>query len=98
MAFQLECPRPAAFHTDRLREQPVGYLYDVITNGYGRMMDYKEQVSPADRWAIVAYIRALQKSQFVEQSSLSESDLRELRKPTETNMPSGTAPQDQAGE
>ncbi len=66
---------PPSFHTDdsrgflhrgrkvKLREAPVGYYFDVITHGYGAMGDYREVVAPADRWAIVAYIRALQFSQ-----------------------------------
>jgi hypothetical protein len=55
--------RPAAFHIDRLREAPIGYFFEVITQGFGAMMDYAAQVSPEDRWAITAYIRALQLSQ-----------------------------------
>jgi mono/diheme cytochrome c family protein len=43
-----------------LRDAPVGYYFDVATNGYGAMGSYKEQVSPADRWRVVAYIRTLQ--------------------------------------
>ena len=54
---------PPTYHSDRMREQPNGYYYDVITNGFGAMPDYAAQVAPADRWAIVAYIRALQLSQ-----------------------------------
>ena len=54
---------PPSYHIDRLRQAPNGYLYDVITNGFGAMPDYSAQVAPADRWAIVAYIRALQLSQ-----------------------------------
>ena len=54
---------PPSYHTDRLREMPVGYFFDVMTNGYGAMQDYSAQVPPADRWAIAAYIRALQVSQ-----------------------------------
>jgi mono/diheme cytochrome c family protein len=54
---------PPTFHSDRLRKVPNGYLFDVITNGFGAMQDYSAQVSPADRWAIVAYIRALQLSE-----------------------------------
>ncbi len=53
---------PANFHTDRLRSVPPGYLYQVITYGYGAMGDYGDQIPVADRWAIVAYIRALQLS------------------------------------
>jgi hypothetical protein len=54
---------PANFHTERLREVPPGYIYQVIANGSGGMGDYGDQVPPSDRWAIVAYIRALQLSQ-----------------------------------
>ncbi|HEX6385214.1 MAG TPA: cytochrome c [Anaerolineae bacterium] len=55
---------PPSFHTDRLRQAPVGHFYDVISNGFGVMPDYAEQIEPEDRWAIVAYIRALQLSQY----------------------------------
>ncbi len=54
---------PPSLHQDRLRNAPVGHFYDVITNGYGRMYSYASRITPADRWAIVAYIRALQLSQ-----------------------------------
>jgi mono/diheme cytochrome c family protein len=56
-------PRPPSYHTDRLRKAPDAHFYSVITNGYGVMYAYADRVSPADRWAIVAYIRALQLSQ-----------------------------------
>ena len=56
-------PQPPTYHDDRLRNAPVGHFYDVITNGWGRMNSYAAQVQPADRWAIVAYIRTLQISQ-----------------------------------
>lgn len=52
--------RPASFHSERLREAAPGYLFAVITNGFGAMPDYRYQVSAEDRWAIIAYIRALQ--------------------------------------
>lgn len=55
--------RPPSFHEDRLRNAPVGYFFDVMTHGFGLMQDYAAQVPVADRWAIVAYIRALQLSQ-----------------------------------
>jgi len=54
---------PPTYHQDRLRKVPNGYIFDVITTGFGAMQDYSAQVSPADRWAIVAYIRALQLSE-----------------------------------
>jgi mono/diheme cytochrome c family protein len=53
---------PPSLHVDRLRQAPVGHFFDVITNGFGAMPDYRAQVPVRDRWAIVAYIRALQAS------------------------------------
>jgi len=55
--------RPPTYHSDRLRQMPNGHFFDVITNGFGAMPDYAAQIPPDDRWAIVAYIRALQLSQ-----------------------------------
>lgn len=52
----------ASYHIDRLRGMPAGYFFDVITNGFGAMPDYRSQIVPEDRWRIVAYIRALQLS------------------------------------
>lgn len=54
---------PPSYHIDRLRQVPNGYIFDVITNGFGAMPDYAAQILPADRWAVVAYVRALQLSQ-----------------------------------
>jgi hypothetical protein len=54
---------PPTYHQDRLRKVLDGYIFDVITTGFGAMQDYSAQVEPRDRWAIVAYIRALQLSQ-----------------------------------
>jgi Cytochrome C oxidase, cbb3-type, subunit III len=54
---------PPSYHTPRLQKAPLGYFFDVMTNGFGIMPDYASQVSPEDRWKIVAYIRALQLSQ-----------------------------------
>jgi mono/diheme cytochrome c family protein len=54
--------RPPSYHIDRLRQVPDGYIYDVIANGFGAMPDYAQQIPPRDRWAIVAYVRALQYS------------------------------------
>jgi mono/diheme cytochrome c family protein len=56
--------KPAGnFHTDRLRNAPLGHFFSVITNGYGAMPDYAAQLTPEDRWAVAAYVRALQLSQ-----------------------------------
>jgi hypothetical protein len=54
---------PPSYHTDRLRNAPDGHFFDVISNGYGAMYSYGDRVAVSDRWAIVAYIRALQFSQ-----------------------------------
>ena len=56
-------PHPPSYHQPRLREAPDRHFYDVMTNGYGIMRPYADRVPPGDRWAIVAYIRALQLSQ-----------------------------------
>jgi mono/diheme cytochrome c family protein len=64
MIVQRGFKRPSSFHIDRLRMMPVGYLYDVITNGFGAMSDYSAQVTVKDRWAIAAYVRVLQLSQY----------------------------------
>ncbi|MFC1976632.1 c-type cytochrome, partial [Chloroflexota bacterium] len=63
MIVQRGFRQPPSYHDDRLREQPVGYFYDVISNGIGGMYSYSDRVNPNDRWAIVVYIRALQRSQ-----------------------------------
>jgi mono/diheme cytochrome c family protein len=55
--------QPPSFNIDRLREAPIGYFFDVQTQGFGAMMDYAAQIPPSDRWAIAAYVRALQLSQ-----------------------------------
>ena len=63
MIVQRGFRQPPSYHEERLRNAPVGYFFDVMTNGFGAMQDYSAQVPPADRWAIAAYIRALQLSQ-----------------------------------
>ena len=67
-------PVAASFHVDRLREANDGYFFDVITNGFGRMYSYAARVAPEDRWAIIAYIRALQHSQDVDVSVPDSAD------------------------
>jgi mono/diheme cytochrome c family protein len=67
---------PPSYHIDRLRESPNGYFYDVITNGFGQMYGYAAQVPPRDRWAIVAYVRALQLSRHAHAAELP-ADLRD---------------------
>ncbi len=63
--------KPPSFHIDRLRQTPAGYFVNVMTNGFGTMPDYSGQIMPDDRWAIAAYIRALQLSQNAKVSDLT---------------------------
>jgi hypothetical protein len=67
---------PPSFHDERLRRDPSGYFFDVITNGFGAMYPYSAQIPPRDRWAIVAYLRALQLSRNAHLAELP-ADLRE---------------------
>ena len=67
---------PPSYHQDRLRQVPTGYIYDVITNGFGAMYGYSAQIPPRDRWAIVAYVRALQLSRNAKVAELP-AELRE---------------------
>lgn len=69
---------PASFHEQRLRDQPIGYFYNVITNGYGRMYSYASRIPPEDRWAIASYVRALQYSQNAPEVALSDAQRSEL--------------------
>ena len=61
---------PPSFHQERLRAEPHGYIYDVVTNGFGAMYGYSSQIPPRDRWAIIAYVRALQLSRNTPASEL----------------------------
>ena len=71
MVVQRGYRRPPSFNIERLRQVPPGHVYDVITNGFGAMPDYAAQVPVRDRWAITAYIRALQLSQGAGAADLS---------------------------
>ena len=73
-------PPPPSYHIDRLRQVPVGYLYDVIANGLGAMPDYAAQIAPRDRWAIVAYVRVLQLSQNASVNDVPPESRAELNK------------------
>jgi len=79
---------PPSYHSDRLRSADVGYFFDVITNGFGAMQDYRAQIAPRDRWAIVAYIRALQYSQNAPAADVPGGD------PTKVPQPPGGAPRE----
>jgi mono/diheme cytochrome c family protein len=78
MVVQRGFPAPPTYHSNALRKAPDSLLYDVITNGYGVMYPYADRLTPGDRWAIVAYIRALQLSQSAPRSRLDDQDLRQL--------------------
>ena len=69
----------ASYHIDRLRTIPVGYLFDVISNGFGAMPDYRSQVVPEDRWRIAAYIRALQLSRHATTDDVPAGEMERLR-------------------
>jgi mono/diheme cytochrome c family protein len=86
MIVQRGFKHPPTFHQERLRNAPLGYFYDIMSNGLGAMPDYSSQVQPADRWAIAAYIRALQKSQDAQVADVAPTDLDKLNAPiTEEN-------------
>jgi mono/diheme cytochrome c family protein len=74
MVVQRGYKQPPSFHIDRLRQADVGYFFDVMTNGFGAMPDYRAQIDARDRWAIVAYIRALQLSQHAAASDVPGGD------------------------
>jgi mono/diheme cytochrome c family protein len=74
MVVQRGFPPPPSYHIDRLRQASVQHFYDVITNGYGAMYSFADRVQPADRWAIVAYIRALQRSQYAKVADMPANE------------------------
>jgi mono/diheme cytochrome c family protein len=74
MVVQRGFKQPPSFHDDRLRNIEAGYFFDVMTNGFGAMPDYRMQLSARDRWAVVAYIRALQLSQHAAAADVPGGD------------------------
>lgn len=82
---------PSSYHIDRLRLAPVGYFFDVMTNGFGVMPSYAAQVPPADRWAIAAYIRTLQLSQHFDAAALSPEERARLDAPVPAVEPPAPA-------
>jgi mono/diheme cytochrome c family protein len=79
MAVQRGFPQPPSYHTDSLRARPVGHVVDVIAHGFGRMYPYADRVAPRDRWAIAAYIRALQASRQTTVADLPPSQRQQLK-------------------
>ncbi|MEE2658153.1 MAG: cytochrome c [Candidatus Latescibacterota bacterium] len=78
MIVQRGLKRPPSYHEDRLREVAIGHFFDVMTNGFGAMYSYASRVPVRDRWAIAAYVRALQLSQRVDYDQLPPEDQRQL--------------------
>jgi mono/diheme cytochrome c family protein len=71
--------RPPSFHRDRLRTAPVGHFFDVITNGFGAMPDYAAQIRAEDRWAIIAYVRALQLSEHATMADVPAAERNRIQ-------------------
>lgn len=78
----------SSYHVERLRKVTDGYLYDVITNGVRNMPAYAQQIPVKDRWAIVSYIRALQRSQYAKPENLPESLITRIEEETGTDVSS----------
>ena len=78
MVVQRGLRQAASYHQDRLRRENVGYFFDVITNGFGAMQGYAEQIPVRDRWLIIAYVRTLQLSQYASAADLPEDKRAEL--------------------
>ena len=73
-------PQPPSYHDESMRNAPVGHFFDVITNGYGMMYPYASIIEVNDRWAIIAYIRALQRSQHAFKADVPPAILADLEK------------------
>lgn len=82
--------QPPSFHIERLRQADPGHFFDVMTNGFGMMPDYKTQIDVRDRWAIVAYLRALQLSQHAAASDVPGGDPAKVAPPA---APGGHTPE-----
>ncbi len=83
---------PVSFHDPRLRQAPPGYIFDVVTHGFGSMADYASQIPVADRWAIAAYLKALQFSQNATLNDVPADRRVELARPAASqNPPAGPA-------
>ena len=74
MIVQRGFKHPPTYHSDRLRQQPPGYIFDVISNGFGSMVSYASRIPMEDRWAITAYVRVLQFSQNATIEDVPEAD------------------------
>jgi len=93
MIVQRGFKRPASFHVERLRNERIGYFFDVMTNGFGQMSSYASQVPAEDRWAIAAFVRTLQLSREAPAALLADHDRSQLQ-----NAPAAPADPLGAGE
>ena len=87
MVVQRGFRAPPTYHQERLRNVPVGYFFDVMTNGFGAMQDYSAQVTVPDRWAIAAYIRVLQLSRHATVDDVPADRRGDLDRPAATPAP-----------
>jgi mono/diheme cytochrome c family protein len=87
MVVQRGFKQPPSYHIERLRNAPVGHLFEVISNGYGAMLNYAQQIQVRDRWAIVAYIRVLQYSQNANVNDLPTEARAKLPPPGQAMSP-----------
>ena len=87
MVVQRGFRAPPSYHEERLRIAPVGYFFDVMTNGFGAMQDYSAQVTVDDRWAIAAYIRALQLSRHATVEDVPADRRGDLDRPADAPEP-----------
>lgn len=83
--------KPPSYHIPRLEKAPLGYFFDVMTNGYGIMPDYAAQIPPRDRWCIVAYIRALQLSQNATMADVPQGQAVPSQPPLFRNVGTGAS-------
>lgn len=95
MVVQRGFKHPPTYHSDKLRQQPLGYIYDVITNGFGSMVSYSSRIPMEDRWAIAAYVRVLQFSRNATIDDVPESDRARLA--AVQSQPAGPKPAPAAG-
>jgi mono/diheme cytochrome c family protein len=92
MVVQRGYRQPPSYHTDRLRQSPPGYFFDVISNGFGVMPDYRAQITVEDRWRIVAYLRVLQASYQGTAADVPAAELQRLQNPEPAAAPAAAAP------
>jgi hypothetical protein len=99
MIVQRGYKKPPSLHDARLRGQPIGYFFDVMSKGFGEMPAYASQIPIEDRWAIASYVRALQLAQHAPLAALSSEDRAAIEAAaTRPARPSSAHPEQEAGE